>query len=69
MTDWSQVVKQHGPMVWRTVRRYQDIAAELGLTVNHVGVLLNRARASLRQRLRVYEPAPAVENIGKEIKP
>jgi hypothetical protein len=21
MTDWPQIVKQHGPMVWRTVRR------------------------------------------------
>ena len=21
MTDWSHIVRQHGPMVWRTVRR------------------------------------------------
>jgi RNA polymerase sigma-70 factor (ECF subfamily) len=48
---------------------YQEIAEHLGVTVNHVGVLLNRARASLRQRLRAYGPAPAAENFGKEIKP
>jgi RNA polymerase sigma-70 factor (ECF subfamily) len=36
---------------------YQEIAIELGLTVNHVGVLLNRARTVLRERLRSHEPA------------
>jgi RNA polymerase sigma-70 factor (ECF subfamily) len=36
--------------------RYEEIAEQLGLTVNHVGVLLNRARTSLRQRLRSHEP-------------
>jgi RNA polymerase sigma-70 factor (ECF subfamily) len=35
---------------------YQEIAAELNLTVNHVGVLLNRARAALRDRLRAFDP-------------
>ena len=30
---------------------YQKISDELGLTVNHVGVLLTRARSSLRERL------------------
>lgn len=34
---------------------YQEIAAELRLTVNHVGVLLNRARAALRDRLRAFD--------------
>jgi RNA polymerase sigma-70 factor (ECF subfamily) len=48
---------------------YQEIAEQLGVTVNHVGVLLNRARASLRQRLRAYGPAPAAENLRKEVKP
>jgi len=38
---------------------YQDIASRLGITVNHVGVLLNRARAALRDRLRSYEPDAA----------
>jgi RNA polymerase sigma-70 factor (ECF subfamily) len=38
---------------------YQEIAAQLGLTVNHVGVLLNRARAALRQRLEVHDPKAA----------
>jgi RNA polymerase sigma factor (sigma-70 family) len=36
---------------------YQEIAEQLGLTVNHVGVLLNRAREFLRERLRAHEPA------------
>ncbi|HJT76803.1 MAG TPA: sigma factor-like helix-turn-helix DNA-binding protein, partial [Gemmataceae bacterium] len=35
---------------------YQEIAAELRITVNHVGVLLNRARAALRDRLRAFDP-------------
>jgi RNA polymerase sigma-70 factor (ECF subfamily) len=36
---------------------YADIADQLGITVNHVGVLLNRARSCLRERLRGHEPA------------
>lgn len=36
---------------------YQEVACDLGLTVNHVGVLLNRAKASLRDRLRAFSPA------------
>jgi RNA polymerase sigma-70 factor (ECF subfamily) len=39
--------------------RYEDIAAHLALTVNHVGVLLNRARVTLRERLRSHEPTEA----------
>ncbi len=31
---------------------YRQIAEQLGVTVNHVGVLLNRARSNLRSRLR-----------------
>jgi RNA polymerase sigma-70 factor (ECF subfamily) len=38
---------------------YADIADQLGLTVSHVGVLLNRARRELRERLRGHEPADA----------
>lgn len=38
--------------------RYREIADELGMTVSHVGVLLNRARTSLRERLRAHGPAP-----------
>jgi RNA polymerase sigma-70 factor, ECF subfamily len=34
---------------------YQEIASELRLTVNHVGVLLNRARAALRDRLHAFD--------------
>ncbi|HEV3078798.1 MAG TPA: sigma-70 family RNA polymerase sigma factor [Gemmataceae bacterium] len=39
--------------------RYEEIAQQLGLKVNHVGVLLNRARTTLRERLRSHEPAAA----------
>jgi RNA polymerase sigma-70 factor (ECF subfamily) len=35
---------------------YDEIAAELNITVNHVGVLLNRAKASLRERLMEFAP-------------
>jgi RNA polymerase sigma-70 factor, ECF subfamily len=37
--------------------QYDEIAQHLGVTVNHVGVLLNRARAALRERLRSFAPA------------
>ena len=38
---------------------YAETADQLGLTVSHVGVLLNRARVGLRERLRGHEPADA----------
>ncbi len=38
---------------------YQEIAGQLGITVNHVGVLLNRARVLLSQRLPSFRPQPA----------
>jgi len=36
---------------------YEEIAQHLGITANHVGVLLNRARTALRERLRSHESA------------
>ncbi len=48
---------------------YQQIAERLGITVNHVGVLLNRAKASLRERLRAHEPASATTPIEREGQP
>ncbi len=36
---------------------YAEIAEQLGLSVSHVGVLLNRARLGLRRRLRGHAPA------------
>ena len=36
---------------------YRLIATQLGVTVNHVGVLLNRAKSSLRKRLRAHDPS------------
>ena len=47
---------------------YDDVAAELGLTVNHVGVLLNRARATLKERLAAFAPNRAKENT-REVRP
>jgi RNA polymerase sigma-70 factor (ECF subfamily) len=38
---------------------YAETADQLGLTVSHVGVLLNRARLDLRDRMRGHEPADA----------
>ena len=45
---------------------YAETAEQLGLTVSHVGVLLNRARAGLRERLRSHEPAAAHRPEGVE---
>jgi RNA polymerase sigma-70 factor (ECF subfamily) len=36
---------------------YAEIAEQLGVTENHVGVLLNRARTALRERLHAHQPA------------
>ena len=38
---------------------YDEIAGQLRITVNHVGVLLNRARTFLRARLAAHQPATA----------
>lgn len=35
---------------------YRDAAEQLGVTPNHAGVLLNRARAALRDRLAAFNP-------------
>jgi RNA polymerase sigma-70 factor (ECF subfamily) len=35
---------------------YAEIAEELNITVNHVGVLLNRAKVALRQNLLAFAP-------------
>jgi RNA polymerase sigma-70 factor (ECF subfamily) len=35
---------------------YRDIAGQLGISVNHVGVLLNRARTRLRECLAAFHP-------------
>jgi RNA polymerase sigma-70 factor (ECF subfamily) len=48
---------------------YREIAERLGLTVDHVGVLLHRAKASLRERLGAYSPSPAIPRTGEEIQP
>jgi RNA polymerase sigma-70 factor, ECF subfamily len=39
---------------------YDEISKQLRITVNHVGVLLNRARQTLRERLAAYRPSAVV---------
>jgi RNA polymerase sigma-70 factor (ECF subfamily) len=41
---------------------YEQIADELGVTVNHVGVLLHRARRDLQKQLAAFSPSPAKPN-------
>jgi RNA polymerase sigma-70 factor (ECF subfamily) len=48
---------------------YQEIAEQLGIKVNHVGVLLHRARSSLQGRLRAYGPAAAAPRSAPEVQP
>ncbi|HEY2249756.1 MAG TPA: sigma-70 family RNA polymerase sigma factor [Planctomycetaceae bacterium] len=45
---------------------YDEIAVELNLTVNHVGVLLNRAKASLRERLMQFAPINTTRHFPEE---
>ena len=45
---------------------YEEIAVELNMTVNHVGVLLNRARASLRDRLAEFAPIAAGHDVPEK---
>lgn len=44
---------------------YRHVAEQLGLTVGHVGVLLNRAKSSLRERLQAHAP-PSAESLQRE---
>ena len=37
-----------------------DAAVQVGVTANHAGVLLHRARASLRDTLKAFDPTPGV---------
>ena len=37
---------------------YRDAAEQLGITANNAGVLLNRARTALRERLAAFDPNP-----------
>jgi RNA polymerase sigma-70 factor, ECF subfamily len=46
---------------------YQEIADQLCVTVNHVGVLLNRARATLRERLQAHMPTPVAEHFRRNL--
>ncbi len=46
---------------------YEQISFQLGITVNHVGVLLNRARSTLRGRLQGHAPTPATKSMEREV--
>jgi RNA polymerase sigma-70 factor (ECF subfamily) len=46
---------------------YQEVGEALGISANHVGVLLNRARTSLQQRLAAF--APTTRDQRREIQP
>jgi RNA polymerase sigma-70 factor, ECF subfamily len=48
---------------------YEQISSELGITVNHVGVLLNRARSTLRVRLQAHGPVPITKSTEREVQP
>jgi RNA polymerase sigma-70 factor (ECF subfamily) len=48
---------------------YRHIAEQLGVTVNNVGVLLNRAKASLRERMRAFAPTTSAERRQREVRP
>ena len=48
---------------------YRHIAEQLGITVNNVGVLLNRAKASLRERMRAFAPTTSAERRQREVRP
>jgi RNA polymerase sigma-70 factor (ECF subfamily) len=37
---------------------YPEAGTSLGITANHVGVLVHRARAALRPKLRAFAPGP-----------
>jgi RNA polymerase sigma-70 factor (ECF subfamily) len=43
-------------MICLDAMTYQEAAAVIGISENHVGVLLNRARSALKQRLQAYAP-------------
>lgn len=46
---------------------YQEIATEMSISSNHVGVLLNRARTNLRERLKQFEPATSVKSKSSKV--
>ena len=48
---------------------YREIAGQIGVTVNHVGVLLNRAKSRLRELLRPHGPVSGNERFERETQP
>jgi len=48
---------------------YEQIADQLGITVNHVGVLLHRAKSELRQLLAPFDPSKDSLPATDEVRP
>ena len=46
---------------------YRQVAEHLDITINHIGVLLNRAKSFLRKRLKAHRPASAREPNDQEV--
>ena len=44
---------------------YEQIADELDVTVNHVGVLLHRAKLSLKNRLAAFAPVSDESEVNR----
>ena len=47
-------------MICLDAMTYQEAASAIGISENHVGVLLTRARAALKQHLQAYAPATPI---------
>lgn len=45
---------------------YRVVAKQLNITVNHVGVLLNRARSNLKERMHAFDPAKTTDATTSE---
>jgi hypothetical protein len=54
MPDWQVILNREGPAVWK----YPEIAAEMAISVNAVGVLLHRARKRLQHQLKDSAAVP-----------
>jgi RNA polymerase sigma factor (sigma-70 family) len=46
---------------------YAEIGEQLGITANNVGVILNRAKAALRERLKAHDPANDLREMKREV--
>jgi RNA polymerase sigma factor (sigma-70 family) len=57
--ELARLPEQQAEAIWLQSTEqmtYEEIAEQLGVEVNHVGVLLHRARKKLQQQLREWNP-------------